>query len=165
MTRISALLLAAILAAAVPTLAEAQDAGAALKADAQKAADAVKDAAGTATQAAGEAVQSAANAVAGTTDDLAARMTSGPRADVRAVTDGTPVKIVALSTLKVGTVADAVNNIISENTDWMTTLRTDVAANDTLNTRLEAAGYNANEVVYAEAQPDGSVTVYVDDGK
>ncbi|MFD1941328.1 hypothetical protein [Paradevosia shaoguanensis] len=168
MKKLSALLLAGVFAAAVPGLAAAQDAnvGAQVKAGAQDAAGAVKDAAGevkdaagNAMQAAGDAMKSAAAAAIATTDDLAAKITAGASADVKAINETTNVKFVALSSLKVGGAADAV----ADHTDWLNTLRADVAANAALNAKLEAAGYKADQVVYADAGEDGSVTVYVDD--
>ncbi|AKR57244.1 hypothetical protein XM25_15923 [Devosia sp. H5989] len=163
MKKLSAFALAGALTLSLPGLALAQDAGAQVKAGAENAADAVKDAAGNAMQAAGEAMKSAADAVVATTDDLAAKITAGSSADVKAVTETTNVKIVPLSSLTAGGAADAVNNAVTARTDWMTTLRTDVAANAALNAKLEAAGYKADQVVYADAGEDGSVTIYVDD--
>lgn len=172
MKKLSALLLAGVFAVAVPGLAVAQDAnvGAQVKAGAQDAAGAVKDAAGevkdaagNAMQAAGDAMKSAAAAAIATTDDLAAKITAGASADVKAINETTNVKFVALSSLKVGGAADAVAKAVTDHTDWLNTLRADVAANAALNAKLEAAGYKADQVVYADAGEDGSVTIYVDD--
>lgn len=161
MNKLSTLLVAGLLCVSAPAmaLAQANNAGDAMK----QGADAVKDAAGNAMQAAGNAMQSAAEAVVKTTDDLAARISAGAGADVKAVTDATEVKVVPLSTLPAGGAADAVSNAVSGHTDWLTGLRADVAANAALSAKLTAAGFRPDQVVYADAGADGVVTVYVDD--
>jgi len=163
MKKLSALLLAGIFSS-LPVLALAQDNAADnLKQGAENAANAVGNAANNAMQAAGNAMQSAADAVVRSTDDLAAKITAGSSTDVKAITETTDVKIVPLSSLTAGGAADAVANAVAAHTDWLTALRADVAANAALSAKLAAAGYRPDQVVYADAAADGSVSVYVDD--
>lgn len=102
-----------------------------------------------------------------TADDLAANLSTwaGASADVAAITEGTTINIVVLSSLEGGATSTALSDARTANAALLTELHAAVTANATLLARLEAEGYTASDVIAVQAQGDGSVTVYVDDSE
>jgi hypothetical protein len=85
--------------------------------------------------------------------------------DLSTVTDESKVTIVLLSSLQgnAATEAAALDEAISANADGMTTLHTNIDANETITAKLEAEGYASSDVVAVKSNADGSIIVYVDD--
>lgn len=113
--------------------------------------------------AAPDAAAPAATAPAASLDTLVASLLAGASTDVSAVTDASTVNVVTLSSVSAGADLTALDAALGTNADALTTLRTNVAANTALATKLTDAGVAADKVLAVVTETDGSVTVYVDD--
>jgi hypothetical protein len=112
---------------------------------------------------AGDAAAPMAAAPAASLDTLLASLQAGASTDVSAVTDTSTVNVVTVSSVAAGGDTTALDAALDANADALATLRTNVAANAALSTKLTDAGAAADKVVAVVTEADGSVTVYVDD--
>lgn len=112
---------------------------------------------------AGDAAAPMAEAPAASLDTLVASLQAGASTDVSAVTDTSTVNVVTVSSVAAGGDTTALDAALDANADALATLRTNVAANAALSTKLTDAGAAADKVVAVVTEADGSVTVYVDD--
>ncbi len=73
--------------------------------------------------------------------------------------------IVVLSSLQgnAATEAAALDEALSANAEGQTTLHANNEANATIEPKLEAEGYTADDVVAIKSAADGTVMVYIDD--
>ena len=85
--------------------------------------------------------------------------------DLSSVTDDSDISIVLVSSLQgnAATEASALDNALAESVSSLTTLHSSIEANAAIKAKLEAGGYNVDDVVAVSSGVDGSVTIYVDD--
>lgn len=85
--------------------------------------------------------------------------------DLSSVTDDTDISIVLVSSLQgnAATEASALDNALTESASSLTTLHPSIEANAAIKAKLEAGGYNVDDVVAVSSGVDGSVTIYIDD--
>jgi hypothetical protein len=95
--------------------------------------------------------------------NLVSSLQTGATVDLTAATDATVVNFVTVTSLNANGNAAALDNALDKNVDAVAKLRTDIAANEALAAKLQAAGYTAEQVVAVTTAADGSLTVYIDD--
>ena len=85
--------------------------------------------------------------------------------DLAAITDAADVKFVTVTALQGQAGADpaALDAALQSRTDAMATLHADINANAALKSKLEAAGYQVDDVIAVESGADGTFTFYIDD--
>ena len=71
------------------------------------------------------------------------------------------VKVVKVNELARGNNMEAFNNAVSKNQADITSLQTTVGANTALKAKLDAQSVTTSDIVAANVEADGSVTVYV----
>ena len=87
---------------------------------------------------------------------------SGSSVDVGTLA-GANVNVVTMSSIKANGNTSALDNALKKNGSTVAKVRTDVAANTALKTKIEAAGFKADQVLAVRSGTDGSVTIFVDD--
>jgi hypothetical protein len=90
---------------------------------------------------------------------------TGGAADLSAIDSRSSIDIVLLSSLEGEGAknAQALDTALSRNADAIDDLHTSIKDNATLTAKLDADGYNADDVVAVSTGGEGSVFVYVDD--
>jgi hypothetical protein len=80
---------------------------------------------------------------------------------IEGLTSVSNVKVVKVSELAKGNNMEALDNGVSKNQADITSLQTAVGANPALKAKLDAQSVMASDIVAANVEADGSVTVYV----
>ena len=80
---------------------------------------------------------------------------------IQGLTSVSNVKVVKVSELAKGNNMEALNNAVSKNQADITSLQTAVGANPALKAKLDAQSVVTSDIVAANVEADGSVTVYV----
>ena len=103
--------------------------------------------------------------ISGSFDSLMTSLNSTATVDLAAITDAADVKFVTVTALQGQAGADpaALDAALQSRTDAMATLHADINANAALKSKLEAAGYQVDDVIAVESGADGTFTFYIDD--
>lgn len=85
-------------------------------------------------------------------------------AEIAAVEDASKVQVVLLSELRGNAAgnAQALDQALTAQSETVAEIRSEIEANETVNAKLEAEGYTAEDVVAVSSGADGEVTLIVE---
>lgn len=100
---------------------------------------------------------------AATVSTLSTDIVNGAKVDLKGVSDATIIKVVGVSSLDPALTDDAMDEAISAHADEVGAMRAAADTNPVLKERIESAGYEPVQMVFAMPKAGGLIDLYVDD--